>query len=75
MEAALKKAVAMEPNHPDYLYAMAFFYLQNMRLEEAGEIAEKMVNIPSARPGGIQILKTIDKQRKNLSVPRKKARH
>ncbi len=58
-ESRLKEALAIEPNNPEYLYALAVFYLQRQRFEEAKQIADRMMDIPDARPVADQILKTI----------------
>jgi tetratricopeptide (TPR) repeat protein len=63
-ESALQGALAIEPNNLEYLYAMAVFYLQRQRLDEAEHIAERMRGNPTTRSAGQQILETIKHQRR-----------
>ncbi|MFC1877998.1 tetratricopeptide repeat protein, partial [Thermodesulfobacteriota bacterium] len=58
-ESAFQRALSIEPNNPEYLYAMAVFYLQRQRLDEAKFIAERMMEDPTTRSAGQQILETI----------------
>ncbi len=58
-ESALQGALVIEPGNPEYLYAMAVFYLQRQRLDEAKLIAEQMMKAPGARSAGRQLLETI----------------
>jgi len=58
-ESALQGALAIEPGNPEYLYAMAVFYLQRQRLDEAKFIAEQMMKAPGTRSAGQQLLETI----------------
>lgn len=63
-EMALKKALSIEPKHPDYLYAMAVFYLQRQKLEQAQRIAERMTRITASKSMGQRVLLTIKNLRK-----------
>ena len=47
-EAALNRALSLEPDSIDYLYALIDFYARRDRLEEALELARRMVE---AHPG------------------------
>jgi tetratricopeptide (TPR) repeat protein len=58
-EQALNQALSIEPNHPDYLYALAIFHLQRSQLDQARRIAQAMVDIPATETVGQQLLKTI----------------
>jgi Tfp pilus assembly protein PilF len=62
-ETALNKALSIEPARPEYLYTAAVFYLQRHRLEEAQQLAERMVENPTSRAVGYRLLKTIENQR------------
>ncbi len=42
-EAALLRALEVEPDNVDYMYALADHYVRNGKLEEALEIAERMI--------------------------------
>jgi Tfp pilus assembly protein PilF len=59
-ESILKEALAIEPNNPEYLYALAVYYIQRMRFEEARPYAEKMTDIPEAQSSGRQLLQVIN---------------
>ena len=46
-ERALREALELAPDHPDYLYALADHYLKRGRLREAGPLVERLIE---ARP-------------------------
>ena len=51
-EAALRRALALEPENLDFLYALADFYIKRDRFDEALEMAESMIRAhPSQRIG------------------------
>ena len=51
-EAALRRALALEPNRLDYLYALAEHLMRRGRLEEAGTLADRMIEYyPDQRVG------------------------
>jgi Flp pilus assembly protein TadD len=58
-ESALKRALALEANNPDYLYALAVFYLQRGDLETARKMAEKLNTIHPDLPAGKELLEII----------------
>jgi tetratricopeptide (TPR) repeat protein len=60
-EAALRAALAIEPDNLDYLFALADFYLKRRQLPKAREIAEEMVARHPNRRIGHDILNHIDK--------------
>jgi Tfp pilus assembly protein PilF len=61
-ETALKKALEVEPNHPEYLYALAVFYLERHNLGKARQIAQKLKTAYPEMPAGQQLLEVIDKK-------------
>jgi Flp pilus assembly protein TadD len=62
-EKALKQALAIEPNQPEYGYALAVFYLQRRQFEKARQLAEKMMADPTSRSNGERLLTVIEQQR------------
>jgi len=42
-EHSLKKALSLDPDNLDFLYALADFYLKRSRWEEAKKLAERMI--------------------------------
>ncbi len=58
-EAALQKALGLEPINMDYLYALADFYIKRNRLAEAKKVAERMVAAHPDHPIGREILDMI----------------
>jgi tetratricopeptide (TPR) repeat protein len=51
-EDALKKALSLEPQDFDFLYALADFYIKRARFSLAEQVAEKMIAAhPSQRIG------------------------
>ena len=61
-ESALKRALALEENNPDYLYALAVFYLERGDLEKAGKAAEKLHEVRPDLPAGNRLLEIIKRQ-------------
>ncbi len=62
-ESALKRALALEVNNPDYLYALAVFYLERGDLEAARKTAEKLHTEHPDIPGGSRLLEIINRKR------------
>ncbi len=60
-ERSLKKASGLEPRNPDYLYALADFYIKTNQLSKAKIVAERMMHIESAGKRARDILSYIDK--------------
>jgi len=58
-ESALKRALALDENNPEYLYALAVFYLQQGDLESARQTAERLNALHPDLPAGNQLLETI----------------
>ena len=63
-EAALQKALGLEPANMDYLYALADFYLKRNRLAEAKKVAEKMVAAHPNQRMGSELLDMIERRRR-----------
>jgi Tfp pilus assembly protein PilF len=64
-EAALQKALGLEPTNMDYLYALADFYLKRNRLPEARRVAEKMAAAHPNQRISSELLDLIDRGRKS----------
>jgi tetratricopeptide (TPR) repeat protein len=62
-ESALKKALSMEPENPDYLYALAVFYLERKEWEKARQAAETLRTVRPDLPAGRQLLEIIERSR------------
>jgi Flp pilus assembly protein TadD len=60
-ESALKRALTIEPENPDYLYALAVFYLERGNLQSARKTAEKLRAIRPDLPAGNRLLEIIDR--------------
>jgi len=58
-ESALKRALALDGNNPDYLYALAVFYLERGDLETARKMAERLNTIHPDLPAVRQMLEII----------------
>jgi Tfp pilus assembly protein PilF len=67
-EEALQSALAIEPETPEYIYALAVFYLQRQQLDKARRLAEKMVATPASRSDGKRLLDAIERQRQASSA-------
>jgi Tfp pilus assembly protein PilF len=63
-ESSLIKALELEPDNLDYLFALADFYLKRGKLQKAKRIAEKMIVQHPTQRIGQDILNLIEK---NLS--------
>jgi len=61
-ETALKKALGVEPNNPEYLYALAVFYLERGHLEQARQMAQKLQSAHPDLPAGQQLLDVINRK-------------
>ena len=59
-EAALLRALEIQPNSLDYLYALADHYLKRGRLNRARHIAEQMIAKHPDKPIGSEILNFIN---------------
>jgi predicted Zn-dependent protease len=64
-EAALQRALGLEPANMDYLYALADFYLKRNRLGEAKKMAEKMVAAHPDQRIGRDLMEMIERRRTN----------
>ena len=62
-EAALKRALSVEPENPDYLYALAVFYLERREWEKARQTAETLRTVRPDLPAGRQLLEMIERSR------------
>lgn len=62
-QAELKAALALAPDNPDYLYALAVFYLQRRQWDAAQHMASRLADIPAAHDQAGQLLKTIQQVR------------
>jgi Tfp pilus assembly protein PilF len=58
-ETALQKTLELEPDNPDYLFALADFYLKRGRLQRAGYYAERLTEKHPQNPIGFQLLRFI----------------
>jgi len=63
-EVALKSALAVEPNHPDYLYALTVFYMQHGQLDEARQTAQQLRLEHPDMPAARELLNAIDQRTK-----------
>lgn len=59
-EIALKKALDIQPESIDYLYALVDFYFKRDRLEEALALAERMITVHPKNPIGYQVKAAIE---------------
>jgi Tfp pilus assembly protein PilF len=62
-EAAMLKALTVEPQNPDYLYALAVFYMQRTMWDQARKMAERMLAAHPDIPVGKELLNTIDQNK------------
>jgi len=58
-EAALLRAKILEPDNPDYLFALADFYIKRRRPQRAKIYAELLVEKYPQNPMGYQLLQVI----------------
>ena len=61
-EAVLKKAMILEPDNMDYLYALADYYVKRSKFREAKSIAEQMVARHPAMQVGHNLLSIINRK-------------
>jgi len=59
-QAALVAALALEPENPDYLYALADFYIKRGRFEEALPIAQRLATALPGSDVGPQLVAYIE---------------
>ena len=64
-ETALKKALSIEPDHLEYLYALAIFYLERNDWVKARQIAEQIRAGHPDQPAGSQLLEIIERKRRH----------
>jgi len=63
-EAALLKALALEPGNMDYLYALADYYIKEVKFQEAKAIAEQMIAKHPSKKIGRDLLDFINRRLK-----------
>ena len=61
-ETALRKALNLEPQSIDYLYALIDFYLRRGRVQEALETVEQMIAAHPENPMGYDLKATIERR-------------
>jgi len=61
-ETALWKALKIEPNSIDYLYALADFYIKRGKLQAAKPIVEQMVAKHPSQPIGHDLLNFLNRE-------------
>jgi tetratricopeptide (TPR) repeat protein len=61
-ETALKKALRIEPDHLEYLYALAVFYLEHRDWVKARQVAEQIRAGHPDQPAGSQLLEIIERK-------------
>ena len=61
-ETALRKALNLEPQSIDYLYALIDFYFRRGRVQEALEIVEQMIAAHPENPMGYDLKATIERR-------------
>jgi Tfp pilus assembly protein PilF len=59
-EASLRRALEIEPNSPDFLHALADFYMKRSRWNDAKGIAEQMISKHPSSPIGPNLLNLIN---------------
>ncbi len=62
-EAALQAALIVEPDHPEYLYALAVFYLERSNWNKARETAAKLQTAHPDLTAGRQLLDILEKRK------------
>jgi predicted CXXCH cytochrome family protein len=65
-EAALRTALQLEPDSVDYLYALIDFYARRNRLEEALELARRMVEVHPGNRLGYELRDAIEGRLRSL---------
>ena len=61
-EASLRRALEIEPDSMDFLYALADYYVKRGRYPEAKAIAEQMISTNPDHPAGKNLLEFLDAQ-------------
>ena len=61
-ESALAHALAVKPDNPDYLYALAVFYMQRGRWDRARSMAERLQAAHPEMTAGREMLTIIEKE-------------
>ncbi|MCP4756043.1 MAG: tetratricopeptide repeat protein [Proteobacteria bacterium] len=61
-EAALLRALEIDPDSVDYLYAACFFYFKKGEFPEAKRLARKLVDKHPANPAGRKMLNLVDRK-------------
>jgi tetratricopeptide (TPR) repeat protein len=64
-ERALQKALAIEQDNLDFLYALAEFYIKRGRFDEARPLAERMAVTYPSNPIGRNLLNFIKRKTKS----------
>ena len=64
-EAALTRALELEPDNMDYLYALADFYMKRGQWKKAEGIAKQMVEKYADHPMGHKLLKSLRRHLQN----------
>jgi pentatricopeptide repeat protein len=67
-EAALLRALEIEPDNMDFLYAMADHYIKAGRWDDARHMAQQMITLDPSNPAGRDILNFIDRTIKNRNA-------
>lgn len=62
-EAALGRAAALEPENPDFAYALATFYLAESRFDAALDWAGRLAALVPDAPGPQELLEEIERRR------------
>ena len=62
-QTALQKALTLEPRNPDYLYALAVFYLERGNRVKAREMAEKLTVVAPGSPAGRELMEIIQRHK------------
>jgi tetratricopeptide (TPR) repeat protein len=60
-EAELQKALDLDPENMDFLYALFDYYLKRSQYKKAKMIAETMVRVNPELPAGRQMLEAVTK--------------
>ena len=63
-EAALRRALGVAPDHAEYLYALAVFYINQNRTDEARQAVETLVEKHPSLPAAQELRAYIDRHLK-----------
>jgi tetratricopeptide (TPR) repeat protein len=63
-ETALRKALALEPDNFDYVFALADHYTRRGVWQEALRLADRMIAIDPGNPAGAQVKAVVEQQRR-----------